>query len=209
MLGDRVGKDIFFYSISIDPKRDTPEVMKEYAEKYHAGPGWTVPYRQEGRHRPDQQEAGSLPDPIRMIATATRPLLLGNEADRPVDAQHRPGQPAVPGHHDRRLDEQLEASARTTDATTTELCRQARARHQRQRPLHLRHALRRLPHHWPWRQDRAGPSGRDQGARPRLAGALHLHAGQDAGGKRSHRHGALSRNTKRSTCPTCAWRTWI
>ncbi|MGB7620739.1 MAG: SCO family protein, partial [Terriglobia bacterium] len=41
MLGDRVGKDIFFYSISIDPKRDTPEVLKEYAEKFHVGPGWT------------------------------------------------------------------------------------------------------------------------------------------------------------------------
>jgi protein SCO1 len=40
MLGDRVGKDIFFYSISIDPKQDTPEVMKAYAEKFHAGPGW-------------------------------------------------------------------------------------------------------------------------------------------------------------------------
>ena len=40
MLGDRVGKDIFFYSITIDPKRDTPQVLKEYAEKYHAGPGW-------------------------------------------------------------------------------------------------------------------------------------------------------------------------
>jgi len=40
MLGDRVGKDIFFYSISIDPKRDTPEVMKAYAETHHAGPGW-------------------------------------------------------------------------------------------------------------------------------------------------------------------------
>jgi protein SCO1/2 len=40
MLGDRVGKDIFFYSISIDPKRDTPEAMKAYAEKFHAGPGW-------------------------------------------------------------------------------------------------------------------------------------------------------------------------
>ncbi len=39
-LGDRVGKDIFFYSISIDPKRDTPEVLKSYAKKYHAGPGW-------------------------------------------------------------------------------------------------------------------------------------------------------------------------
>lgn len=40
LLGDRVGKDIFFYSITIDPKRDTPEVLKAYAEKYHAGPGW-------------------------------------------------------------------------------------------------------------------------------------------------------------------------
>lgn len=41
MLGDRVGKDIFFYSISIDPTRDTPRILKEYAEKYHAGKGWT------------------------------------------------------------------------------------------------------------------------------------------------------------------------
>ena len=39
-LGERVGKDIFFYSISIDPKHDTPEVLKSYAQKYHAGPGW-------------------------------------------------------------------------------------------------------------------------------------------------------------------------
>ncbi len=40
-LGARVGKDIFFYSISIDPARDTPEVLKAYAEKFGAaGPGW-------------------------------------------------------------------------------------------------------------------------------------------------------------------------
>lgn len=41
LLGDRVGKDIFFYSISIDPVKDTPKVLKEYAQKYHVGPGWT------------------------------------------------------------------------------------------------------------------------------------------------------------------------
>ncbi|HSB73546.1 MAG TPA: SCO family protein [Candidatus Methylomirabilis sp.] len=41
MLGDRVGKDIFFYSISIDPKRDTPTVLKAYMAKFHVGPGWT------------------------------------------------------------------------------------------------------------------------------------------------------------------------
>jgi protein SCO1/2 len=40
-LGDRVGNDIFFYSISIDPVHDTPEVLKAYMEKFHVGPGWT------------------------------------------------------------------------------------------------------------------------------------------------------------------------
>src|SRR5215472_7727710 len=40
-LGDRVGKDIFFYSISIDPEHDTPEVLKAYMEQFHVGPGWT------------------------------------------------------------------------------------------------------------------------------------------------------------------------
>ena len=40
ILGDRMGKDIFFYSISLDPKRDTPAVLKAYAERYKAGPGW-------------------------------------------------------------------------------------------------------------------------------------------------------------------------
>src|SRR6476659_10122391 len=40
LLGDRVGRDIFFYSISIDPKRDSPQKLKEYAKKFHTGPGW-------------------------------------------------------------------------------------------------------------------------------------------------------------------------
>jgi len=40
LLGDRMGKDVFFYSISIDPN-DTPAALKAFAEKYGAGPGWT------------------------------------------------------------------------------------------------------------------------------------------------------------------------
>jgi protein SCO1/2 len=40
LLGDRVGKDVFFLSITLDPVRDTPEVLKAYAEKFHTGPGW-------------------------------------------------------------------------------------------------------------------------------------------------------------------------
>jgi len=40
LLGDRVGREIFIYSITVDPKRDTAGVLREYAEKFHAGPGW-------------------------------------------------------------------------------------------------------------------------------------------------------------------------
>ena len=40
VLRERMGKDIFFYSISIDPEYDTPKVLKAYAEKYDVGPGW-------------------------------------------------------------------------------------------------------------------------------------------------------------------------
>jgi cytochrome oxidase Cu insertion factor (SCO1/SenC/PrrC family)/cytochrome c2 len=41
LLGDRVGRDIFFVSITIDPLTDGPEILKKYAETYNAGPGWT------------------------------------------------------------------------------------------------------------------------------------------------------------------------
>jgi protein SCO1/2 len=41
LLGGRVGKDIFFYSISIDPDHDTPAVLKDYMAEFDVGPGWT------------------------------------------------------------------------------------------------------------------------------------------------------------------------
>ena len=39
-LGDRVGRDIFLYSITLDPVHDTPAVLKQHATAFHAGPGW-------------------------------------------------------------------------------------------------------------------------------------------------------------------------
>jgi protein SCO1/2 len=39
-LGDRVGKDVLLVSVSVDPETDTPARLKEYARKFHAGPGW-------------------------------------------------------------------------------------------------------------------------------------------------------------------------
>ncbi|WP_162560040.1 SCO family protein [Methylotetracoccus oryzae] len=40
-LGERMGRDIFFYTISIDGNRDNPQVLKEYASRFNTGPGWT------------------------------------------------------------------------------------------------------------------------------------------------------------------------
>ena len=40
VLGESMGRNIFFYSITVDPANDTPEVLKAYAQQYQAGPGW-------------------------------------------------------------------------------------------------------------------------------------------------------------------------
>jgi len=41
LLGDRVGRDVFFYSITLSPDQDTPAVLARYARAYNVGPGWT------------------------------------------------------------------------------------------------------------------------------------------------------------------------
>ncbi len=42
LLGDRVGRDIFMYSITLDPKHDTANVLRQYAEMHGIGPGWLL-----------------------------------------------------------------------------------------------------------------------------------------------------------------------
>lgn len=41
LLGGRVGRDIFFYSISLSPEEDTPKELRAFAKEHGAGPGWT------------------------------------------------------------------------------------------------------------------------------------------------------------------------
>lgn len=40
ILGPRVGRDIFMYSISLDPAHDTPRVLREFAGDHGVGKGW-------------------------------------------------------------------------------------------------------------------------------------------------------------------------
>ena len=41
LLGERVGKDVFLISVSVDAERDQPAVLKKFAVEYRARPGWT------------------------------------------------------------------------------------------------------------------------------------------------------------------------
>lgn len=79
-LGDRVGKDIFFYSISIDPEHDTPKVLKAYMQKFHVGPGWTFLTGNKEQIDLLQKKLGVYTDP-RINADGHLPhVLIGNEA---------------------------------------------------------------------------------------------------------------------------------
>jgi len=41
MFGERMGKDVFFYSVTLQPEQDTVPVLKEYAEDiFEVKPGW-------------------------------------------------------------------------------------------------------------------------------------------------------------------------
>ncbi|MCY1528262.1 hypothetical protein D9M68_633620 [compost metagenome] len=41
LLGDRLGREVHLYSITLQPLMDTPEVLKAYAVRHGAQPGWT------------------------------------------------------------------------------------------------------------------------------------------------------------------------
>lgn len=40
MLGERAGRDVFMYSITLQPELDTPQHLKAFVELHQVGPGW-------------------------------------------------------------------------------------------------------------------------------------------------------------------------
>ncbi|MBT9316921.1 SCO family protein [Leptothoe spongobia] len=40
LLGHRLGRDVFMYSLTIDPERDTPTVLRAFADHHGVKPGW-------------------------------------------------------------------------------------------------------------------------------------------------------------------------
>jgi len=42
LLGDRVGREVQFISVSLDPETDTPARLKAWGKMFGAGPGWSL-----------------------------------------------------------------------------------------------------------------------------------------------------------------------
>jgi protein SCO1/2 len=80
MLGDRVGNDIFFYSITLDPEVDTPEVLAEYRERFKLGPGWTFLTGTEETIALVQKKLGLLIEDLEDPEDHSTTLIVGNEA---------------------------------------------------------------------------------------------------------------------------------
>lgn len=74
-LGDSMGRDIQFYSISIDPETDTPARLKQYADTFGAGPGWQF---LTGRLEDIQAIRHKLGDRSKVLSEHRNEVLLGN-----------------------------------------------------------------------------------------------------------------------------------
>ena len=92
LFGDRLGRDIFILSISVDPANDTPAALKKYAESYKAKPGWYFLTGEKENIRIVRAKLGVY-DEDKMQHTGM--LILGNETTgewRKIPARRDPGE---------------------------------------------------------------------------------------------------------------------
>jgi len=76
-LGERAGKDVFLISISVDPATDTPERLKAWGQKFHAGGGWTLV---TGPKPLVDELLRSLGAPVSSPADHSAAVIVGNDA---------------------------------------------------------------------------------------------------------------------------------
>ena len=76
-MGDKVGKDVHFISISVDPLTDTPERLKAWGAKFKAGPGWTFV---TGEKQEMDKLLNALGAAVSKREDHTPAMIIGNDA---------------------------------------------------------------------------------------------------------------------------------
>lgn len=75
-FGDRLGREIFFYSITVDPVRDTPAELKKFAEAFDARPGWRF---LTGAPDDLKKISHALGDRSRTLSEHRNEIVIGND----------------------------------------------------------------------------------------------------------------------------------
>ncbi len=79
LIGAGMGRDVFFYSITLDPKNDTPAVLKRYMKTFDVGPGWTFLTGRPQDISLIQARFGIRPVNPGMLSSHDTRYVLGNE----------------------------------------------------------------------------------------------------------------------------------
>lgn len=75
-LGDRLGRDVYLISISVDPENDTPELLKKFGQSFDARPGW---YLLTGRSENVHFALRKLGHDVDQKESHKAIMLIGNE----------------------------------------------------------------------------------------------------------------------------------
>jgi len=75
-VGDRLGRDVYLLSFSVDPQADTPARLKQYAERVGARPGWFFLTGSKANVDWALYKLGAYTDPAEAHSNL---LILGNE----------------------------------------------------------------------------------------------------------------------------------
>jgi protein SCO1/2 len=79
ILGDRVGRDVHMYTISINPERDRPEDLRRFMRTYDVGPGWTFLTGNRADIDLLQRRLGLRPVSERNLRDHETSIVVGNE----------------------------------------------------------------------------------------------------------------------------------
>ena len=81
-LGDRLGKDIFMVSMTLQPEFDTPKALQDYVKSYGIKPGWTFLTGQPTEMDVIRRKLGFFNDDPKIdadLANHTGMVRIGNE----------------------------------------------------------------------------------------------------------------------------------
>lgn len=79
---EHMGRDVFFYTVSIDADHDDPATLKDYAQRYKTGPGWTFLTGRREDVRLIRQKLGMIRNDGKAeqkLSEHSTVILMGNE----------------------------------------------------------------------------------------------------------------------------------